>query len=167
MNKRRMIVAVVFVALCLSLSGLLLRRQITAHPKPPKMDILSTKPDPNVWHVATGAVTKAVTGSIQAQLTAIRTGDATKAIFYQSSGLRRHFATPQQFVQNITHYYPEFGHSRSAEFGPVWVDKTGNYAEVVVTSRGENGQRARGYYLMIQEDGIFRVAGVGGGAAIR
>ena len=166
MDKRRILLAVVFVALCLSLSGLLLRRQIAAHPKPPKMDILSTKPDPNVWHVETGAVKKAVTGSIQAQLTAIRTGDANKAIFYQSSGLRRNFATPKQFVQSITRYYPEFGHSRSAEFGPVWVDKTGNYAEVVVTSRGENGQRARGYYMMVQEDGVFRVAGVGGGSVI-
>jgi hypothetical protein len=167
MNKRRMIVAVVFVALCIGLSGLLLRRQITAHPKPPRMDILSTKPDPNIWHVETGAVKKAVTGSIQAQLVAIRAGDANKAIYYQSSGLRRHFATPQQFVQSITRNYPEFGHSRSAEFGPVWVDKTGNYAQLVVTSRGENGRRARGYYLMVREDGVFRVSGVEGGGVIR
>lgn len=175
MDKRRLLAAV-FVVLCLSLSGLLMRRQFAAHPAQmvakaqiPALDVkkFAGTPAPTALPHKIGAVEKAVIHSIKAQLAAIRTGDADKAMYYQSTGLRRNFASPQAFVQTIATHYPEFGHCRSADFSPVRIDPTGEHAVVVVTCLGEDGRRAQGYYIMVKENGVFRVAGVQGGNALR
>ena len=179
-QKKRQLLAVVFVALCLSLSGLLLHRQMAAHPAPleaathlpagflyPGTESAAQFAAPKFLHTATGPVQKAVIHSITAQLAAIRAGDADKAIFYQSTGLRRNFPTPQAFVQSITIHYPEFGHSRSAQFGPMVMDTTADHAAVAVTVLGENGRWARGDYRMVKEEGVYKVAGVLGGNMIR
>lgn len=181
MNLRRAAPAL-FAALCLGLSGLVLRRQIAAHPVPRTAAApgepdgfkgfgdhgLSPGPLPDkTWHVAAGPMRRAVLATVGDQLAAIRAGNAERAWSYQSRDLHRNFASAQQFEQMIQSGYPEFGHARSEAFGPVGMDPTGTRAAVTVTVRGENGRLARGYYQLIREDGGYKVAGVGDGRAIK
>ena len=153
----------VFAALCLGLSGLVLRRQIAAHPPPAPPPAPTPRPSPPPAHVAGGAARRAVLDTVLGQLAALRAGDADKALSYQSRGLRRNFGSAAQFTRMIVTHYPEFGRSRAADCGPVLTDPTGRYATVVVTVTGEDGRRARGYYQLLREDGVYRVAGVVGG----
>ena len=166
--------ALAFVLLCLALSGLVLRRQMAAHPRPP------APPEPGAslpafqgqwqtmpgWHAASGPTRQAVLASVLGQLDAFRRGDADRAMFTEprpaaklrlAAGLSGH--DPPDL--------PEFGHCRSARFGPVGADKTARFAEVVVTVHGPDGRAARGDYLMVLEDGRYRVAGVQGGGPVR
>jgi len=108
-----------------------------------------------------------VTAAIGAQLAAIRAGDAGQAWFYQSRNLRRGFRSAQAFQSSISGRYPEFGHAASAYYGPVWSDPAGNHASVAVTVRGQNGKLAPAYYLLVREDGGYKVASVFGGRAAR
>ena len=173
--QMRRVAPVIFALVCLGLSALVLRRQFAAHPAPPRdpslhSDLAGDGPGPGpVWDTrqpASPAARRAVTAAIGSQLAAIRAGDADRAWFYQSRGLRSNFASPQAFQQEISRHFPEFGHARAAEFGPVWTDKTERYAGVMVTVRGENGGRARGYYRLVREEGGYKVAGVRGGGPI-
>lgn len=182
MNSRRA-VPLIFVALCLGLSALVLHRQIAARPTP-RTAAVPREPsdradqadqeepgDPGQpasskdWRLAAAPARRQVLKTVMAQLTAIRAGNADAAWFYQSRGLRRNFPSARAFVETIVRGYPEFGHARSATFGPVWVNPAGDHAAVTVRVRGENGRLARGDYLLVQEDGGYKVAGVGGGRA--
>lgn len=172
MNVRRA-APLLFAALCLSLSAFVLRGQIAAHPKPPPapappfpMDA-GGPPGPQAWRVATGAGRRAALATINDQLAAIRAGDADRAWFYQSRGLRRHFSSAQAFVAMLGAQYPEFGHAASASFGPVLTSPAGNLAGVPVTVRGRNGHLALAYYMLVKEDGVYKIAGVDGGRALR
>ncbi len=174
MNTRSLS-ALAFVALCLALGGLALHRQIAAHPLPPEAEqegeripsaAQGQEVDKHTWHIATGAERRAVTDSIQSQLDGFRTGNATQAMKYQSEGLRHRFSSPQSFLQMIQSHYPEFGHCRTARFGPVWTDHSGQYANVIVTVRGEDGFLAQGDYLLVREAEGYRVAGVNGGGRV-
>lgn len=177
MDSRRA-AAAVFVALCLGLSGLALHRQIAAHPAPPEGILPSESEvtaslrdfgrplDKKTWHVAAGPPRSEALTVIQTQLAAFRTGDADKAMFYQSRSARSNFHSAEEFVTMILYFYPEFGHARSVQFGPLWMNPTEQYADVTVTVRGENGRLARGYYQLIREAAGYRVASVQGGHAI-
>ena len=186
MDTRRLLI-VAFVALCLGLSGALLRRQLAAHPAPheerefqmsPEMvkryhdaESASALADPgrpvdkHTWHLATGKARNAVLSVIAVQLKAFREGDAKTAMFYQTQAMQHRFDSAQAFQTMIVSQYPEFGHNRAADFGPVLIDPTGKYADVIVTVRGENGRRARGDYWMLREQGGYRAASVQGGHA--
>ena len=180
----RRVAPLFFVALCLGLSALVLGRQIIAHPKPPaaaareeplgpgepsgpgERPYPGQPVDPKTWHVLTGRERSRVLNAVLGQLTALRAGDADKAMFYQSTGLRRNFRSAGEFERMIVAKYPEFGHSRTVQCGPVWTDPTGRFADVVVTVFGENGHTARGDYELVQEEVGYKVAGVEGGRAI-
>ena len=170
--------AILFVALCLGLCGLVLRRQFLAHPAPPRtsparpaeeaLPFDQSRPvDHRSWRPASGGTRRAVRAAILGQLAAIRAGDADRAMSYQSLSLRGNFASPQDFVGMIRSHYPEFARCRSAELGPMWADPSGAHADVTVTVHGENGRSARGDYRMVREGGGYRVAAVFGGQAIR
>lgn len=174
MNSRNLSI-LGFVALCLLLSGWVLRRQIAAHPRPQKADesqeqippaFLGQPVDPLTWHVATGPERQPVLRSIQGQLAAFRANDSGQAMFYQSRGLRRNFQSAAAFTKIIRSRYPEFGHCRSAQFGPVWLDAAHQHADVTVTVQGEDGYLARGAYWLVRENGLYRVAGVEGGGRL-
>ena len=161
--KSRPIVAAFFVALCLLLCGLILRRQIAAHPLPPVSERHFDGDPQDLWsglqggHVAAPAMTAQVRQTVQGQLTAMRDGDGLKAMSYQSRAMRRMSGNPGQFEQHIVSEYPEFGHCRHAHFWPVWTDKTGKMAWMVVIAEGKNGHHARGIYQMVQEDGQWKI----------
>ena len=179
----RRVAPLLFVALCLGLSALVVRRQIAAHPaprivaapeeplEPEELSGPGERPypgqpvDPKTWHVLTGPERSRVLNAVLGQLAAFRTGDADKAMFYQSTGLRRKFRSPGEFERMIVAEYPEFGHSRAVQCGPVWADPTGRFAYVVVTVLGANGHKARGGYELVQEEVGYKVAGVAGGQA--
>ncbi len=184
MNVRRSVrlaAPFVFAALCLGLSGFVLRGQIAAHPKPPPEpagplgDFRPRPPSglpragdhPLGWRAAAGPTRAAVTAVIGDQLAAIRAGDADRAWSYQSRGLRRNFRSAQAFRSSIADHYPEFGHSRSVSYGPVWANPSETRAGVAVTVRGQNGRSAPAYYLLVKEDGGYKVASVYGGRAGR
>lgn len=178
MNLRR-VTPLVFAALCLGLSALVLRRQVVAHPKPkpiadmrnPYTQMDAPPPgipaDPRTLHIEKGQVRSAVVDTVTRQLKAIRAGDADRAWFYQSQGLRRGFRSPKEFQSMISARYPEFGHAKRVACDSVWTDPSRNFAGVVVTVQGDNGRRARGLYLLIREGGGYKVAGVRGGGVIR
>jgi hypothetical protein len=160
-----------FVALCLTLSGLILGRQMVAHPAPPPdsaADGRSTEGRDGgggfrgrrEFHIADTATRWAVLGSIQGQLDALRRGDASRSASYQSREMRRRFTRPADFLGMINAQYPEFAHSRSASFGPVWEDAGQWHAGTLVTVIGRNGRQARGFYRMAREGGVYRVEGV-------
>ena len=180
MNLRRA-APFVFAALCLGLSGFVLRGQIAAHPKPPseadglREDFRPQLPPglprandhPPGWRAAAEPTRAAVTAVIGDQLAAIRTGDADRAWSYQSRGLHRGSSSAQEFQSSIADNYPEFGHSQSVSYGPVWADPSGTHVGVAVTVRGLNGRSAPAYYLLIKEGDDYKVASVMGGRAGR
>lgn len=163
-----------FVALCLTLSGLILGRQMVAHPAPPPNSAGESRgtegregggggdhfSDRRGRHVADAATRNAVLGPIRGQLDALRRGDAARSVSYQSQGMRRQFTRPADFLNMVDAYYPEFAHSKSASFGPVWTDADKRDAGVQVTVVGENGHQASGRYWMVREGGVYRVKGV-------
>lgn len=174
MNIRRA-APFVFAALCLGLSAFVLRGQIAARPVPRPApdsapsgppDSFSPRTHPPGFRVTSGRTRRDVVAVIGDQLAAIRAGDADRAWSYQSRGLHRNFPSAQAFVAQISGSYPEFGRSKSATYGPVWADQAGTYAEVAVTVRGQNGRLAPAHYLLIREDGGYKVAGVMGGRAV-
>ena len=174
----RSLLAALFVALCLALSGLVLHRQIAAHPAPDirqdagsggeqfPPDFLGPDGDKLLWHTADRAESKPVLAAIQGQLDAFRAGNARQAMQYQSEGLRRNFPSPEAFLAMIRSHYPEFGQCRSAEFGPVLMDTARQHAYVLVIVEGKDGFQAQGYYFLLREGGVYRVAGVQGGERV-
>ena len=162
--KSRPIAAAFFVVLCLLLCGLILRRQISAHPLPPdttgQLQQQGFSGGLQDGRLAAPDVARQAQETVQNQLTALHDGDGLKAMSYQSRSLRQMFGTPAQFEQMMTTQYPEFARCRQAYFGPVWTDSTGNFVHVHVIVDGENGHRARGGYLLVREAGQWKIDGV-------
>ena len=164
--KSRPIAAAFFVALCLLLCGLILRRQIAAHPVPldaaPHFGEEAHGFSPGMldMHLAAPPIARQAHQAVQGQLKALHDGDGVAAISYQSHRMRERFNSPAQFEQMMDVQYPEFGHCRRALYGPVWTDKTQQFARADVIVVGENGHRARGEYFLIREDGQFKIGGV-------
>ena len=171
--KSRSVAASFFVVFCLLLCGLILRRQIAAHPLPPETrhQFASDQrfsggqqgfwSDFKDWHPAAPSVAKQAHETIQGQLAALRAGDGRKALFYQSHLMRERFAGPDQFMEMIANQYPEFGHSAAVRFGPIiWTDKTESRARVLVKVEGENGQHDQEIFLLVREGGQFKVNSV-------
>jgi len=156
MNSRP-ILAALFVLLCLGLSSLVLRQQFAAHPAPVEISQTAERSesempprfpgqrrDNGTWRPATPQERQAVTASIQTQLQALSVGDSRIASVYQSQEMRRVFPSPKAFTAMVRANYPQFGHCRHAQFGPVWTDRAGQHANVLVTATGEDGQTAQG-----------------------
>ena len=181
----RSVTPIVFTVLCLALSGLVLRRQMAAHPRPPEEriaeehrsemprwrgyrqsqlppELIGLPVDKRTWHIAREETRAAVVHCIQGQLDAFRAGDSVAAMSFMRHRKDRHFP-PQMFEDRIQEMAPEFGHARMAEYGPVWTDKGGRHADVFVNVVGENGRLAQGTYKLIRQDGVYRVAGLEGG----
>lgn len=181
--------AFLFVAACLLLSGLVMRRQIAAHPRPPvdrqadpslggprqgyprqggflppsfPPGLIGLPVETNTWHVMKGVGRASVIAPIQGQLAAFGKNDAVKAVSYQRRGLFRRF-TPDEFLDRIQEQAPAFAHCRVARFGAVWADPDRQHADVRVSVDGEDGREAEGLYEMVRQNGAYRVAGFRGG----
>ncbi len=163
--------ASVFVVCCLLLCGLILRRQIAAHPLPPETDQRFEAGRDGQgqgrfwmgmegWRPATPAVSTLAHAVVSGQVAAVQAGDGPKVWGYQSRSLRRRFTTPSQLMQIIAGQYPEFIHPRSVTYEPVFTDKSGQAAVAAVLLEDGNGNQVRDDYLLVREDGQFKVGGV-------
>ena len=119
---------------------------------------------PALTRAAKPADRAAAVGAIQAQLKAFSRGDYKAAIQYQSSGLKRNFASPDQFRAMMTRVYPEFAHSKRAVFGPAQSDAAGAHLAIPTAVTGTDGITVHAVYLMVREGKSYKVEGVAGGA---
>lgn len=113
---------------------------------------------------AKAAERTAAISAIQAQLKAFGRDDYKAAIVYQSSGLRKNFASPEQFQAMIKQAYPEFAHSKRAAFGPAQADVSGSHLAIPAAVTGVDGITVHAVYLMVREGKSYKVEGVAGGA---
>ena len=120
---------------------------------------------PSLSRPAKAAERTAAISAIQAQLKAFGKDDYKTAIIYQSSELKKNFASPLEFRAMIVQAYPEFAHSKKVVFGPAAADSTGAHLAIPTAVTGQDGITVHAVYLMIREGKVYRVDGVAGGAA--
>lgn len=126
----------------------------------PKEDVLDGDLRP-----ATVAEKKAATAAIEAQLKAFRAGDYEKAARYQSEGLRRGIGSIEAFRGMMQRSYPQFASYKSVSFGEARAERSGAAVQVQVVLTGKDGKTVRAVYVMVREEGEYRVASVFGGLA--
>ena len=119
---------------------------------------------PALVRPAKAAERTAAISAIQAQLKAFGRDDYKAAIVYQSSGLKKNFASPEQFQAMIKQAYPEFAHSKRAVFGPAQADASGSHLAIPTAVTGLDGITVHAVYLMVREGKLYKVEGVAGGA---
>ena len=114
---------------------------------------------------ATQAERKAAAASIRAQLEAFKNDDYKRAMIYQSKGLRQNFGTPEKFRTMMRRNYPQFAQYKSVQFGKTLAQGEGKNASLImpVSLTGADGIEVRATYVMVKEDGAYRVASVLGG----
>jgi len=114
---------------------------------------------------ATAAERQAAIASVTSQLQAFRRDDFQRAVFYQSSGLRRHFASVAAFRTMMRTSYPQFVHYKSVQFGAARADHSGLHVVLPATVTGQDGVTVHATYIMVLEQQVYRVDGVAGGLA--
>ena len=119
---------------------------------------------PTLARPAKAAERTAAISAIQAQLKAFGRDDYKTAIGYQSSGLKKNFASPDQFRAMMTRVYPEFAHSKRVVFGPAQADAAGAHLAIPTAVTGTDGVTVHAVYLMVREGKSYKVEGVAGGA---
>ena len=118
---------------------------------------------PHGWRTASSRSSRGAARSIRSQLEALREGDFDRAIRYQSRSLRKSFPSVEAFRRTMESSYPQFLHFRSIEIGMGCSDERGRRLMIPVTVTGEDDVQVRATYIMIQEDGRYRVESVFGG----
>ena len=160
MNTRP-VAASFFVVFCLLLCGLILRRQIAAHPLPPdrgrQSDGRGAWANDN-WQPASPANAERVRNVVQAELAALRGGDAPKAMAYRSRFWQRQFSDPSQFLQRVRERHPEIIRDHPVRFGPIQTDPAGENAWTVVFMEGPSGERTQSGFLLAREEGQFKIS---------
>ena len=165
-GKARPIAATLFVACCLLLCGLILRRQIAAHPLP--SDTASAGrfgsgadrqqyEGEQGWQPASASNVKQTQAAIKGQLTALRAGDAAGAAVFQSRRLSGRFGSSTDFLRIIQARRPELVGWKSIDFGPVQTDSAGRYARSIVWLQGKAGDRTPALFLLIREGGQLKI----------
>ena len=166
------LLAAIFVVCCFLLCGLILRRQIAAHPLPPETAKRSFEDsgDPQEqerflrgmdgWKLASPALAALAHEVVGGQIAALKAGDGVKAWSYQSRSLHRTFGSPAGFMQNIAVNYPEFAHPRRMLPGPVLTDISGQQVQAFILLEGDNGNQIRADYHLVREGGQLKVSGV-------
>jgi hypothetical protein len=165
------LLAAVFVVCCLLLCGLILRRQIAAHPLPPESaqrfeNDGDGRGQGRFWmemeggQIASPAVGALARQTVAGQIAALGNGDGPKVWEYQSRDLRQRFSSPAILMQLITRHYPELVHPRRVTYKPVFTDKSGRMAHALILLEGEDGNRVWEDYFLVREGGQFKVGGV-------
>ena len=164
-GKARPIAATLFVVCCLLLCGLILRRQIAAHPLPPEAaagrfgsgaDRQQYEGEQG-WQTASASNVKQTRAAIKGQLTALRAGDAAGAAVFQSRRLSGRFGSSTDFLRIIQARRPELVGWKSLDFGPVQTDSAGRYARSIVWLQGKAGDRTPALFLLIREGGQLKI----------
>lgn len=124
-----------------------------APPAPPKAQI----------RPATEKEKKDASAAIEAQLKAFKADDYEKASKFQHSELRKNFGSPADFRRAIRTSYPQFADYKSVSFGEARATTDGSHLEIKIVLTGQDGVTVRATYMMVREDGEYRVGGVQGG----
>lgn len=106
---------------------------------------------------------KGAIATIEAQLKAFKADDYTAALKYQSSGLKENFDDAEAFKKAIKRGYPQFARYKTVKFGKATCDPKGDRLAIQVTLTGEDNVTVEGVYLMLRENGEYRVDSVLGG----
>ena len=170
MNSRP-VAASFFVVFCLLLCGLILRRQIAAHPLPPDSRLPGYSGQGNGgqgysgqdpwterrWQPAGPVLARQVQGVVRAEIAALHRGDIPQAMSYGSQTRRQRFSDPAQFLQIMQERHPELQEDRMALYGPVGIDQGGQnaWAAVLLVSRSKG--RVHDNFLMVREGGVFKI----------
>ncbi len=121
-------------------------------------------PDADGTRPANEAERKSAIASIEGQLKAFREDDYEKATKYQCLELRKGFKSSEEFRRAIKVGYPQFANYKTVMFGEAICDEKGERLHIRITLTGQDGVVVRALYLMIKEEGEYRVGGVFGGA---
>lgn len=162
MDKRKTLIALAVIVLSF---GALIWQVADYQRKQAELQILSSGAPMLEWRAPTANERKAALSSIKNQLDAFKRDDYTAATKYQSKALRQNFPSVKTFQQMIKAGYPQFARYNSVTFGSDQIDKSGKFFQVPVSVTGADGVKADALYMMIFEDGIWRVSGVSGGNA--
>lgn len=163
--KARPIAATLFVACCLLLCGLILHRQIAAHPLPPAPAAIafgSTGDRQEYgaeqgWRPASVSNATQVCAAVKAQLTALRDRDASNVMAHQTRRLNQRFGSSGDFLRIIQVRRPELTDWKHLEFGPVWTDSAGQYARATVWLQGRASDRTQAMFLLVREGGRLKI----------
>lgn len=112
---------------------------------------------------ASAAEKNAAIKSIRGQLHAFDIGDWKGAVAFQSSGLKTNFATPGEFGAMIQRAYPAFIKARRVDFGPAL--SSGPMLQMQVRLSPRQGEPMVVVYMLVKENGQYRISGVQGGIA--
>lgn len=159
--KARPVVATLFVVCCLLLCGLILRRQIAAHPLPPdavqRPGQGSGYPMSAEWQPASPQGAAEVRTVLQEYLTAVRDNNAVQAAASRSFWLRQMFHSPAMFLQAVKQRYPDLNAWHHLAFGPVGTDSSGQFARALVILDKNDGTHLRVMVLLVREGKQFKV----------
>jgi len=125
------------------------------------------QPAPIQWRPASAAERQAAITSITNQLKAFKKDNYERAMFYQSSALKKNFPSAEAFREMIQSGYPPFANYRAVDFGQAHSDGAGRHMQIEVVVTGQQASRVRAVYDMVLEENIFRVEGVMGGTLAR
>jgi len=98
--------------------------------------------------------------TIEGQLKAFKQNDYSRAMTFQSIGLRGRFPTPNSLRLMITHFYPAFANYKSATYGHMLSSIDGSTLLVPIQVVGANGSSLPAHYYLHKENGQYRVSGV-------
>lgn len=116
---------------------------------------------------ATPGERQAAAAAIRAQLDAFKKDDYKRAMIYQSKELRKNFDSLEKFRAMMRQNYPQFTQYKKVDFGPSLAQGEGETTNFImpVLLTGQDGMKVQATYVMVKEDGAYRVAGVLGGAS--
>jgi hypothetical protein len=122
--------------------------------------LVQDAPAPMEPRAPTEAERKAASDAIEAQLKAFKADDYKKAEKYQSAGLKQNFRSTDEFREMMKRGYPQFANYKSVRFGDARCDAKGDNVQINVTVVGHDNVTVRAVYLMVREEGQYRVSSV-------
>lgn len=118
--------------------------------------------DPKL-RACTEAERKQVMTAIENQLKAFRADDYKEAEKYQHSSLKENFASTDEFRAMMRRGYPQVVNYRSVSFGEARCDEKAEQVQIRVTITGKDSVVVKFLYVMLKEDGQYKVVSVFGG----
>jgi hypothetical protein len=111
----------------------------------------------------TEAERKQVMTAIENQLKAFRADDYKEAEKYQHSSLKENFGSTDEFRAMMRRGYPQVVNYRSVSFGEARCDEKAEQVQIRVTITGKDSVAVKFLYVMLKEDGQYKVVSVFGG----
>jgi ABC-type transporter MlaC component len=110
---------------------------------------------------------KTVSGVIEAQLKAFRADDYKTAEKYQSSSLKENFDSTEEFRAMMRRGYPQVVNYKSVSFSEARCDEKAEQVQIRVSITGKDGVVVKLVYVMLKEEGQYKVISVFGGGAVK